>query len=224
MRRFRFSIGSVLLLVLVLAVGFAALRAATALWDSALLGGSIVLLLTSALLVVHRRLEKRAFWLGFSIFGWAYLLASLIAPVESRLPTSKLLAFLDTKWPKSVGNTFTFVDFDADGTLDLSLAGMGALFRSNGNGTFVDVTQSTAVPPNPPAFTALSAVGGSFVGTGSGAEHFVRIGHSLVAVLLACLGGLLSRSLARQNLVPADARRDRADSDAVRDPAQAIGA
>ena len=50
----RFSIANLLGLVLFLAVGLAALREATDLWDSAVFTGTLALLLVSILLAVHR--------------------------------------------------------------------------------------------------------------------------------------------------------------------------
>jgi hypothetical protein len=97
MRRFRFHISGLLAVVLGLAVAFAALREATDLWDWGLFTAAAGLLLVSVLLAVHRRDRKRAFWLGFALCGWAYLAASLVPPVESRLLTTKGLYYVDSK-------------------------------------------------------------------------------------------------------------------------------
>src|SRR5262249_2668962 len=95
MSRFRFGIANLLGLVLFLAVACAALRAASDLWESLLFSLALGLLVASVLGAVHRTGGRRAFWLGFALFGGAYLLASLIPPVESRLLTTKGLAYLD---------------------------------------------------------------------------------------------------------------------------------
>jgi hypothetical protein len=92
MRRFRFSIAGLLGVVLFIAVALAALRASTDAWDSGILGVALLSLLTATLLAVHRRDHQRAYWLGFALFGWAYLIASLVPPVESRLPTTQALS------------------------------------------------------------------------------------------------------------------------------------
>ena len=78
MRRIRFTIASLLGVVLFVAVAFAALRAATDAWDSGVFGLTLGLLLTSVLLAVHRAGGRRAYWLGFALFGGTYLGASLI--------------------------------------------------------------------------------------------------------------------------------------------------
>jgi hypothetical protein len=97
MSRPRFSIAGLLALVFFVAVAVAAIRAATELWDSVLYTALGALLLTSVLLALHRAEQKRAFWLGFAVFGWAYLAASMVPQVEARLLTSSALAYVDSK-------------------------------------------------------------------------------------------------------------------------------
>src|SRR5262249_39466286 len=97
MSRLRFSIASLLGLVLFLAVGLAALREATDLWDSAVFTTTVALLLVSVLLAVHRIGRGRAFWLGFAVFGWLYVGLSLVPQIEPRPLTTKGLAWLDSK-------------------------------------------------------------------------------------------------------------------------------
>ena len=65
MRRIRFTIASLLVVVLFVAVGFAALRESNDLWDSGLFTLTLAVLLVSILLAIHRTESRRAFWLGF---------------------------------------------------------------------------------------------------------------------------------------------------------------
>ncbi len=106
MRRIRFTIAGLLVLILFVAVGFAGLREANEWWDSGLLSATLGILLISSLLAAHRRESQRAFWLGFALFGSSYLGLSLVPPIESRLITTKALAYLDSKWS---GTTENFV-------------------------------------------------------------------------------------------------------------------
>jgi hypothetical protein len=99
MKRFRFHIGSLLILVVLLGVGFAALREASDLWDGIVLSSAVGILLVSVLLVVHRRAERRAFWAGFALFGWGYLGLIALPSIEPRLLTTKALAYLDSQVP-----------------------------------------------------------------------------------------------------------------------------
>jgi hypothetical protein len=62
--------------ILVLALAIAALRSPSDYWVSAMFSMTLGLLLTAVLGVVYRRGARRAFWLGFALFGWVYWLMS----------------------------------------------------------------------------------------------------------------------------------------------------
>jgi hypothetical protein len=184
MRRIRFNIASLLVVVLVLAVGFAALRESNDFWDTGLFTLTLTVLLASILLAIHRRDARRVFWLGFALFGGSYLGLSLIPSIESRLATTKALTYLDSKVPGRIQSFFK-IQFTATGS---------------------------GAPGNPFAFSpywkhATSSLGtvklwdattGRLLGGWAGTtENFVKIGHSLLALLAGWLGGLLSRRLWR---------------------------
>jgi hypothetical protein len=92
MRPPRFTIAGLMGLVVVVAVGVAALRFASDLWAGVLLMLTLGTL-GAAVLAFHERAGvKRAWWRGFALFGWGYLAlamgpwaAETIAP---HLPTS----------------------------------------------------------------------------------------------------------------------------------------
>ncbi len=174
MRHIRFSITSMLVIVLFVAVGFAALRESSDLWESGIFSLALAALLISILLAVHRRESRRAFWLGFAVFGWTYLGLTLVPLIESRLMTTKGLAFLDSKVPGR-----------SSGVYRIQLTGAG----SPGN----HVTFS-----NQGVVRLWDSGTGRLLGSWSGStENFVRIGHSLFALLAGWFGGLLSRRLWR---------------------------
>ena len=102
MRRFRFHIGTLIILVLVLGVSFAALRESNETWDSGVLTLTLVICLTSILLAIHRTESRQAFWMGFALFGWTYLGLSLVPSIESRLATTMALTYIDSKVPRSI--------------------------------------------------------------------------------------------------------------------------
>jgi hypothetical protein len=184
MRRPRFTIASLLGIVLFLAVGLAGLREATDAWDSGVLGVTLTVLLVSVLLFIHRTGIKRAYWLGFTLFGWVSLVMSLVPPVEARLPTTKALAYLDSKVP---GRTFTI-----DGVFNGSPGGPGTLMTTiafSPDGRSIGTTRGTKV-------RLWDATTGKLVAGPNGTtENFLRIGHSLLALVLAFLGAHLSRYL-----------------------------
>ncbi len=193
MRRFRFNIASLLLVVLLLGFGFAALRESSEGWDSGLFTVTLGTLLVSILLSIHRTESRRAFWLGFALFGSGYLGLSLIPSIESRLITSKALTYLDSKVP---GRTQSLFTIRVTGTI---------------TGTVGNQVQAVAFSPqgNQLATSSLGTVRlwdattGRLLGGWAGTtENFVRIGHSLLALLAGWLGGLLSRRLWRASRPP----------------------
>lgn len=70
MVRLRVSISGVLILVAILAVGFAALRQASGYWAATMVTLTLGILLASVLGAVMGR--HRSAWLGFAVFGWSY--------------------------------------------------------------------------------------------------------------------------------------------------------
>ena len=185
MSRPRFRIASLLVLILLVALGVAALRASDDAWECAVFGATLLILLAAILPIAHRTDEKRAFWMGLALFGWAYLGFSLVPPVEVRLPTTKALAYLDSKVPGRETNV---------------------LYRwtSKVNGGNVNNDQVLAFSPDGRRMSGLvrgnvriwdTTTGTPLTGPSGTKENFVRIGHSLVALMLAFLGGHLSLSL-----------------------------
>jgi hypothetical protein len=205
MRRVRFHIGTLLAVVLILAVAFAALRESNVIWDSGVFTLTTGVLLISFLLAIHRMQSKRAFWLGFALFGATYLGLSLVSPIESRLVTTKALAYVDSKLPRSVPVGLAYVDFDSDGNLDLFVANNSqpnAVLVDKGNGTFEDVTTSVGLNYAGDPATSKGMIflkNSPVLGLAGTSASFIRIGHSICALIAALVGGLVSRHLHAKN-------------------------
>ena len=182
MRRFRFHIRTLVIVVLFLGVGFAALRESNETWDSSIFSIMLAVLLVSIMLAIHRTEKRRAFWLGFSLFGSAYLGFSLVPSIEPRLITTKALAFLDSKLPRSIPAGIAGFD------LIVTDSQPNALYVNKANGWIKDVTVLAGSNQN-------ILVGPSLMGSIGTTENFVRIGHSLFGLVAALMGGLLSRHL-----------------------------
>lgn len=207
MRRFRTHIGSLLIAVLIMGVALAALRESNEIWDAGVFTLTLGVLLTSVLLALHRRERQRAFWVGFALFGAVYLGLSAIPPVESRLITTKLLAYFESKIHRHVFNSvgLAYADFDADGTMDLFVANSSQpnkIYATKGNGIFEDVSTSVGLTMLGNQIVLNSPTGLRLGGT---AEHFLRIGHSLLALMTALIGARISGHLSARNRQPAQA-------------------
>jgi hypothetical protein len=93
----RSTIGGLMAVVLVLAIGLAALRNPSVLWVGTIFLATRVILALGAIGVVLRKHAERAWWLGFSVFGWGYLVLLTPSPTtmtSMQLPTWSLLAAL----------------------------------------------------------------------------------------------------------------------------------
>jgi hypothetical protein len=205
MRHLRFHIGTLVILVLVLGVSLAALREPNEIWDSGVFTLTVGVLLASLLLAIHRTEKRRAFWLGFVLFGAAYLVLSLVPPIETRLMTTKALTYLDSKMPGRIPNGVgtAYFEYNDDGLVDLFAANNSqpnTVYVSNGNGTFQDVTTTVGLNSGNQATGSrvfLNLPSGLWlVGT---TENFVHIGHQLITLIVAILGGCLSRHLYAKN-------------------------
>jgi hypothetical protein len=188
MRRFRFHIGTIVILILVLGISFAALRESNEIWDGGVFTLTAGVLLTSVLLAIHRTESKRAFWLGFALFGAAYLGLSLVPSIESRSITTKALTYLDSKVP---GRTQTFFTVRLNGTSPGNLCNQVSSVAFSPDGRQL-ATSSLGTVKLWDATTGRLLSG--WAGT---TENFVRIGHSPLAILIGWLGGPLSRRLWR---------------------------
>jgi hypothetical protein len=209
MRQFRFSIARLLGVITFISVALAALRASTDVWDGCLLGLDLAVLLTAILLAVHRPHRKRAYWLGFALFGWTYLVASMISPIGARLATTRGLAYLGAARSVAIPQGVAVADFDSDGQVDLLVADSSApsaVYLNNGNGTFRLPTSTNVGSGGNPTPSVL--LWSRLMGMGGSPENFVRIGHSILALVFASFGGSLSGRLCRLDIPrPEDDRR-----------------
>lgn len=225
--------------ILFVAVGFAALREANDQWDSTLFSLTIALLLIAVLLAVHRTEAGRAFWMGFALFGWGYLILSLVPSTESRLITTQALTYLEKS--NFLGNRASVMriipDLDRMRAHNVSL---DDLLKSTAESRMIGSPEEERLRREKGEPQTLEYVRGSYVlslvtrdnkpeqygnlilraspegeilrlkdvatvqlrtsffisggGTGT-SENFVRIGHSLLALMVGGLGGVLSHKL-----------------------------
>jgi hypothetical protein len=193
MRHLRFNIASILGVIFFLGIGFAALREANDYWDSGLFTLTLGAWLVSILLAIYRCETGRAFWIGFALFGWGYLALSSVPSIESRLLTTKGLAYLDSKVPGRPTAVFQLT-FPGTGSGGASIPVQNVALRVGG---------TTVATPNQGTVRLWNAATGRFLTGWSGTtENFIRIGHSLLALVAAWIGGQLSRRLHRGSRPP----------------------
>jgi hypothetical protein len=197
MHRFRFNIASLLGVILVLGVGIAALRESSDLWESGVFSLTLAALLISIVLAVHRTESKRAFWIGFALFGWFYLGFALVPSIESRLITTKSLAYVRSKvFERSLKITKVRHSGNRRLVSWMSLESktrrvQSVVFSPNGNQLATSSQENVRV---------WDVATGRLLGGWSGTtENFVRIGHSLLSLIAAILGGYLSHHFYAKN-------------------------
>ena len=81
MRRFRFHLGTLVILVLLLGVGFAALRESNEIWDSSIFSITLGVLLISILLAIHRTEKQTSILAGVRSI-WVSLPGALSGPID----------------------------------------------------------------------------------------------------------------------------------------------
>ena len=95
MRIARFTIADLVRAVLLCAVAMAGLMFASTPWGASALSVALAALTLAVLGIIYRRAERRAFWTGVVLCGWAYLTTSsgpwFIDNVRPKLLTSRIL-------------------------------------------------------------------------------------------------------------------------------------
>jgi hypothetical protein len=78
MTRPRLTIAQMMTLILLVGIGFAALRTANEFWASATYTLAIISILAAVPCAFDRKSKARMTWAGFAVFGWGYLLIDLL--------------------------------------------------------------------------------------------------------------------------------------------------
>jgi hypothetical protein len=191
----RFSIAGLMGLVLVAAIGLAALRTGSEAWAGVMLLLTCGVLALAVVGVFCGAPSERSWWLGFALFGWGYLALafwSLNHGGSPSLPTLVWFAALD----KNLGLTPNGVDFGS------GMGGMGGGMRS---------VDTYALQPVFGAVDFFGGFGGDATGSGN-VSAYAQIGHSLWALLVATVGGITARLLFPILASPSEQRRTGSDA------------
>jgi hypothetical protein len=207
----RFSLKQLLIWMALIAVGCVALRSANTTWVSSLLGLTLLILGASLLFALYRDGQSRAYWIGFAMIGWLYLVVLLygwsldlnspgswgnpLRPdelVTSRV-THKCYAWL---YPPQA------VQAPMGGSMGPGMGGMGMGGMAMNSGEGMSGYAGSGMMGGPGGMSGMSGgmPPGGMMGTGTmmvaapgpSQQDFTNVAHSLWALLLATCGGWLA--------------------------------
>ena len=162
----RITIGELAVVVLVAAIGLAAIRGGSPEWAGAMFSITFFALICSPLGIALGRGPRRVYWLGFAVAGWSYLLLMYVPVLHNNVGRFLLAP-----------NLFSYLEevLHADAKQAVGL-------------------QSVPVEILGAAVTG-GGFGGN-VGSVEDSSDFVRIGMAMEALLWAFLGGWVARYFA----------------------------
>jgi hypothetical protein len=223
MRRPRFSIASMLVVIGILGVALAAHRSPSHLWANAVYTFAFGTLLVAIVNAVYGWREQRAFWMGFLLCGGAYFavysVPGLRDSVCPRLVTVAILDFLyphnitpaSQQWISSVAGYVGTPGMIVNGTpgmiIDSSPVALTPFWT-----TTPTVAPPTAVTPWL-AWTEPDHTFGVGYQIGSvslaSSDSYRQIGHSIFTLLVGIFGGSYARSRYRARAARAVAEESR---------------
>jgi hypothetical protein len=197
--RWSFGLRQLFLWTAAVALGLVALRSASPFWVAAMMGLALVVLAASILLIVFRRGQQRAFWIGFATFGWLYTL------------------LLATGWWPVVPNSNVDTPFRAHNFLTQQLSSTSYHWLYDKAFEKYYSPSNPAVGGYPGGMSMSSGYGGNMYGSAGGMpgariggsgmggmgpppgpppgpneSDFVNVAHALWTLLLASVGGCLA--------------------------------
>ncbi len=193
---FRVSIRQLLVGTALVAVACVALRGASPTWVATLLGLTLLALAAAVPLAIFRQGSDRAWWFGFALFGWLYMLllayswsldpnASQTNPlrphslVTSRLTTSACMRIFGPPAESPIYPT------------TVATAAYSVTYNANAG-----ITTYPNIAPNPigtpyivPVTTYTTAMRAGPTPNGPSLDDFVNVAHAFWAILIAVCGG-----------------------------------
>ena len=182
----RFSIAALMGLVFLLGVGLAAFRYPNKLWASFFFSIAIGAMVVGSLGAMFHRGLPQKFWMGYATCGWLYLLMNFGPWFESKVsPYLFTTAGLDLIYPHIAAPEQTAMRENDDGVFGLA-GGFGG-----GNAPVNIWEHWTKIDGAADQF----AIANNFDVNRS--TPFQMIGHSILALVIAYIGGLIARRFAR---------------------------
>jgi hypothetical protein len=166
----RVTILGIMTVVALVATSLVALRSTLEIWASAYFSLTLALLCTAIPGMAYRRDIRRAFWIGFTAFGWPYLILCF-GPVPGT--SFKPPPLLPTKLLEMVYPYLSTVP-----PSEITVFGEGVWDDSRNFKVTRTVTS------------------GGFTFWRNDTEDFQRAGHGIINLVFACVGGFVAHSFA----------------------------
>jgi hypothetical protein len=195
----RFSLKQLLLATALVALGCVALRNANTTWVGAMLGLTWIALAASLLLAMYRDGQDRAFWVGFAVAGWLYLLLPVFGwSFMSNLQGNTVITTRISHWA---------YDWLYAQPLPAPASGFGPPMSGYGGSMgSSDVSMMGGPGGGMPGMGGMSGMGmGGMPGgpggppfptfTGPSQQDFTNVSHALWTLLLALCGGWFAQWL-----------------------------
>jgi hypothetical protein len=236
----RFSLRGLLGAIGILAVGLACLMFASSPWADTSVSITLGALTVALIGVVYRRGDRRAFWVGFALCGWAYMALSsgswFASDFRYHLVTTRVLRWAypwlipearQSANARAVQRSFNVANPELDeglatgelhGPVDVLTKGdsksppslvvegveVGGGSKSGARVTSVtlrvdpeQIARLAQVPAGKAKFVLRQHRPGPLAAIRSSPPveefDFLRVGHSLFALLCACVGGMVGR-------------------------------
>jgi hypothetical protein len=180
----RFSLRTLMLFILVVAIELTALRNANIVWARVMAMFTIGLIGLAVLQAAFRRGRRRAWWTGFALAAGAYVVVSL-GPAWPRPFTTRLLEWIHAKAVESTVVSFEMSRWDKDTLLFKAVSPDGVVHTSKvpesvANSISSDDLMASIGPLNP----WRSAFPGATDRTA-----FHRVGQAIFSLLAGLIGG-----------------------------------
>jgi hypothetical protein len=179
MRPLRLTIAGFMGLILVIAVGLAALRHPTRLWANATFSMALAMDFGAVVAAISSEGRARSVCSGFAVCGWGYLVLALFPWFEANIGPQ----LITTPWIESA---YSWIDPDPGNPL---------MYWDGGLGSYSLRLGASWDEPQPTFFVGKSPYRADFVLAAP--YSFSRIVHSLFGVAAGFAGGLLALALTR---------------------------
>ncbi len=203
-RLFQFRFRTLFLAIAFVAIAVAALINATPAWSLDLFCAAVALLTVAIPLACYRTGEQRAFWAGFALCGWVYLL--VIGNINDRPRADRNIGFLPlapgpslneptsrlTQWvyQRAYGESA-----DWQTMINVNTGQVTTRQRQYELAYLAQTQALLAVANDPSAVNQSGASAGGASRATPAWRDFLNVGHALWTIVLACAGGLVVRGI-----------------------------